>query len=147
MPERQCAGCTRQAEWGCEAFKYETEKETKGARKDRDGRYYAWHKPALYPLDVEGEQTWACPRQDLKREPRGWSRLLFFYDHYQNGFLPQAGAVVDQTNKAMELFRVLVIANADVDKAQDDAKKRRQAMNERLQNQGPQKRLPPPRGK
>ena len=43
MPERQCAGCTRQAEWGCEAFKYETTKETKGARKERDGGYYAWH--------------------------------------------------------------------------------------------------------
>ena len=96
---------------------------------------------------MEGEQTWACPRQDLKNDPRGWSRLLFYFDHYQNGFLPQAGAVVDQSNKAMELFRVLVIANADVDKAQDEAKKRRQAMNERLQNQGPQKRQPPPRGR
>ena len=148
MPERQCAGCTRQAEWGCDAFKYETTKETKGARKERDGKFYAWHKPALYPLDIAGEQTYACPRRELKRDPFGWSRLLFFFDHYQNGFLPQAGSVVDQSNKAMELFRVLKIANDDVDKAETEIRRRKQALNERaLGNQGPQRAPPPPRGR
>jgi hypothetical protein len=146
MPERQCANCTRQAEWGCDAFKYEVTKDTKGGWKERDGRYYAWHKPALYPLDIDGEQTYACPRRDLKREPLAWSRLLFYFDHYQKGFLPQSGAVVDQTNKSMELFRVLALANDDVDKANDEIKRRKQSMDQRVAALGgPPRTLPPPK--
>jgi hypothetical protein len=139
MPERQCSGCTRQAEWGCDAFKYESTKENKGARKERDGRFYAWHKPAQYPLNVDGEETWACPRQPLKQDPMGWHKLLLFYAYYQKNFLPQQGAVVDQANKAMELFRVLDAANEAADAANEETKRRKAAMNDRA-GQDPRRR-------
>ena len=143
MPERQCNGCVKQVEWGCNAFKYETAKEDKRGRKERDGKFYAWHKPAQIPVDIEGEQVWACPRQELKKDPLGWNKLLLFYGYYQKGFLPQAGSVVDQTNKAMELFRLLDAANAAADEAQDAIKARKKAMNDR----GPAKADPRARGR
>jgi hypothetical protein len=120
MPERQCNGCKRQAEWGCEAEKYLSSKDDPEARPDVNGDWWAWRKPALMPLTVDGEEDWSCPRQDVRRRGREWSRMLFYWGFYKKGHLPQAGGLEDQSNKAMELFRVFDDVNAECDQAELD---------------------------
>jgi hypothetical protein len=41
--------------------------------------------------------------------------MLLYYGFYKKGFLPQAGAVMDQSNRAMEVFRVLDDINGECD--------------------------------
>jgi len=118
MPERSCNGCVKQKQWGCTATKLEVPAGTKGAVPDQTGkRWFHWTNPAAMPLTFDGERTYACPRQSLKRDPRGWSKLFKYYGMYKAGFLPQAGAVVDQSAKAVELFRILDNANAEADES------------------------------
>jgi hypothetical protein len=114
MPERKCSGCTRQAEWGCSAFKWrEPDPETVDERE-------CWVNPADLPADIDGEQTFACPRQPLHQNPVYWQRLFLFYGMYKQGLLPQSGAVIDQSNKAIEVFRILDDVNQHCDKALED---------------------------
>ena len=115
MPERKCAGCTRKAEWGCEAERLPSDKSDPQATPDSEGRWWRWSKPALLPVAVDGEDSWACPRQDLKRHATEWHRMLLYYGFYRKGHMPQPGAVMDQANKAMEVFRVFDDANAECD--------------------------------
>ena len=117
MPERQCVGCKRQAEWGCEAEKYPTTSNDPQATQDTKGNWWRWNKPSLLPMTVDGEESWACPRQDLKRRGPEWHRMLLYYGMYRKGHLPQPGAVMDQANKAIELFRVFDDVNAECDEA------------------------------
>ena len=56
--------------------------------------------------------------------------MLLYYGMYRKGHLPQVGAVMDQSNKAIELFRVLDEINFECDaalEAEDRAKRRREA--------------------
>ena len=100
MPERQCHRCRRQAEWGCEAFKYPSNERDPKAEPDADGNWWAWAKPAMLPMIVDGEEDWSCPRQDIKARGPEWSRMLFYWGFYKKGFLPAEGGLVDQSNKA-----------------------------------------------
>jgi hypothetical protein len=105
MPERSCNGCTRQKEWGCTASKSEVPPGTKGAAPSLDGKtWWLWTNPSRLPLMFDGEQTYACPRQHLKANGHAWHKVLLCYGYYKAGFLPQAGSVIDQSNKAVELF-------------------------------------------
>lgn len=96
MPERQCRGCRRQEEWGCEA-------ELVG---DPALGREAWRDPAMLPLTVDDEDIYCCPRQNIHRRPAEWGAMLKYYSMYKNGFLPQPGATMDQSNYAVEVFRV-----------------------------------------
>jgi len=127
MPERKCGGCTRQVDWGCEAEKVVSGPDDPTAEQDKDGVWWGWLKPAHLPMTVDGEQSYACPRQDLKRRPQEWHVMLLYYGMYKKGHLPQAGAVMDQSNKAIELFRVLDDVNAECDAAQLEELRRTQA--------------------
>ena len=98
MPERKCEGCKNQVMWGCFA-------ESTGAL-DENGRG-KWSNPALIPLVIDDEEIWRCPRRPIKDEPAYWSRLLFAYGFYKKGILPDAGALTDQSNKAVMLFGVI----------------------------------------
>jgi len=126
MPERKCDACRRQTEWGCEAKPY-TAIDAKGREEVR------WFKPAHLRLSVEGvEEFWACPRQSIREMPHEWNRLLTLYAMYRKGFLPDRGAVVDQSNRLVEIFRILDDVNAQCDreelaklKAQGDPNKGR----------------------
>ena len=120
MPERQCVGCKRQTQWGCEAVRYPSTKEDPAAKPERDGNWWGWMKPASLPLNIDGEDTYACPRQDLKANGPSWSRMLMFYGLYKKGHLPEVGAVIDQSNKAMQVFRALDDANHECDVAIDE---------------------------
>jgi hypothetical protein len=119
MPERSCVGCEKQEEWGCKAFKYrEFDPE-----KDTDPRD-CWVNPAWMSEEIEGEESYACPRQWLHQNPQKMGTILKFYGMYRKKFLPQSGAVVDQSNKAIEIFRVLDDVNAEID-AQNQSTKGR----------------------
>lgn len=110
MPERDCQGCTRQDEWGCEA---EFIGPVPKGEDPRDG----WVRPAHLPLNLDGVETFACPRQTLRRDPVYWAHLLKYYAMYNKGFLPQSGAIVDQCNKTIEVFRILDQVNGECDEA------------------------------
>lgn len=131
MPDRQCAGCKRQDEWGCTAFRWRTP-----AEGEDDGPSN-WVRPAKMAIEVGKEETYACPRQTLKERPGEWSRLLMFYQLYLKGFLPDGGAVVDQSNVLMEAFRIIDEANAEADKEEADREKRKRA---REQSKGGKRR-------
>jgi len=112
MTDRSCTGCKSQAEWGCQAKKY---REVRPGEDPAEG----WIYPATLPLEVDGDENhFACPRQPLKEEPQAWQRMLLYYGMYQKGFLPQKGAVMDQSNRAIEVFRILDTVNQEVDAAQ-----------------------------
>jgi len=116
LPERQCHKCKRQKDWGCESERVPSGPEDHTATQDENGEWWGWKNPSHLPLSVDGEETWACPRQDLKRRPREWNTMLFYYGFYkQKGLLPQPGAIMDQSNKAMSVFRVFDDINSECD--------------------------------
>ena len=117
MPERSCNGCTKQKEWGCTATKSEVPKETSGSVPGEGGKWWAWSNPAHLPLTFDGEETYACPRQDLNQERSKWNRLFMFFGMFKAGHLPQAGSVIDQANKALEVLRLIDDVNHDCDTA------------------------------
>ena len=120
MPERQCVGCRHQAEWGCEAKSYKVIN-AKGKEETR------WFKPSALPLSLDGaEEHFACPRQHIRENPAYWNRVLTLYAMYRKGFLPDRGAVVDQSNQLIEVFRVLDDVNASCDKQEMEQLKQRQ---------------------
>ena len=130
MPERQCGKCTRQDDWGCEAVRFPSKEGDPTAYPDKNGNWWGWHKGAVMSVTLDGEESRACPRQTLKRHPQPWQKMLLYYGMYRKGHLPQVGAVMDQSNKAIELFRVLDEINFECDaalEAEDRAKRRREA--------------------
>jgi hypothetical protein len=105
MPERQCSGCQQQEEWGCKARKL---RPTAPDEQEVD----TWENPAWMPLDIDGQEIWNCPRQHLLADPGYYQTALKYYSMFKAGFLPQRGAVADQSNKAVDLFRILDEVNA-----------------------------------
>lgn len=120
MPERDCRTCKRKEEWGCEAKPYTVIDENGNEQVE-------WLNPAHLPVTILGEESWACPRQSLRENPKEWSRLLMLYGFYQKGHLPDAGSVVDQSNSLLETFRIMDDANALCDQAQAERKQRHNA--------------------
>ena len=106
LQDRDCAVCTRQAEWGCNA-----------RPGDQGG---AWLDRAVLPIRIDGEEVWRCPRRPIKDDPGYWRRLLFFYGMYRKGHLPDPGAVSEQSNKAMQLFAIVddVVAGCAAEQAE-----------------------------
>lgn len=123
MPERQCSTCKRQAEWGCTAkrIRWPAEGEEDGPEN--------WSNPASLPVDVDGEEIWACPRQDLKENGRWFGRLFLLYGLYRRGFLPNAGAAVDQVNSTVELFTIIDQVNEDCDETLEEQRRANLARN------------------
>ena len=74
------------------------------AYTDRDG-VEQWARAAYMPLRFMGEETYACPRQPLR----------------------EAGAVLDQSNYAMEVFALIEDVVHECDKAEDNARAARKA--------------------
>ena len=122
MPDRQCLGCTKQVQWGCEARRIGFP--APGEADDPDKH---WTKPAHLPVQILGETSYACPRQHIRENPVFWGHLLRYYGLFQKGFLPSAGGVADQANKAMELFQIVEQANMDCDRAEAEKRQRQSA--------------------
>lgn len=111
MPERKCVGCTQQEEWGCKARKVrEPIDENEKLQPDK-----FWVFPAYLPVEIDGEEIFNCPRQSLNEMPKEWNRLLKFYGMYKQGFLPDEGPVVHQSNVLVEAFRLMDIVNSEAD--------------------------------
>jgi len=136
MPERQCRGCTKQVEWGCKARRYPSAKEDRAAKPDLDGTWWVWENPARMPINFDGEQTYACPRQDLKARPYAWHRMFLYYGMYKSGHLPQGGSVIDQANKAIEVFRIFDDVNAECDQTLLEDRKKGQKQLDALPTKG-----------
>ena len=105
LQDRDCAVCTRQTEWGCNA-----------SPGDQGG---AWLDHAVLPIRIDGEEVWRCPRRPIKDDPGYWRRLLFFYGMFKKGHLPDPGAVSEQSNKAMQMFAIVddVVADCAAEQA------------------------------
>lgn len=88
------------------------------------------------PIAVNGVEMWSCPRQSLHEKPRTWNRLLTLYAMYQKGFLPEAGAVIDQSNSLIEMFRILDDENAACDRVEAEARAREAARRGKQQTKG-----------
>jgi hypothetical protein len=118
MPDRKCEGCKKQVQWGCTAKPHRVIDEETGEPiidpKTKQPKI-TWSNPARIPEIFDDEETYACPRQTLHENPREWNWLLMFYSMYKEGFLPQRGAVVDQSNKAIEVLNILNTANQECD--------------------------------
>lgn len=123
MPERNCVGCKRQDEWGCTAKRWRDPKQG-----EPDGPEN-WLNPAYLPITLMGEDVFACPRQTLKEAPYYWAWLLKFYAMYRKGHLPDKGSVLDQSNKAVELFRILDDVNEQCDRAEREVERARRNQN------------------
>lgn len=80
-----------------------------------------------------GEDTYACPKQHMRENPQYWSWILRFYGFYKKGFLPEAGAIIDQTNKALSVFNILDEINSRIDMAEAE-KRAQQAAKRGAQN-------------
>jgi hypothetical protein len=100
LDDRSCEGCTRQEEWGCFGKKLREPVEGEDPRA-------AWTNPAVVPLQIEGEDWYACPRQHIRENPEWWSRLTMYYAAYEKGFLPDAGAFNDQSMSGMLTLQLL----------------------------------------
>lgn len=120
MPERQCATCKKQDDWGCKAVRWRT------PEQGEDDSPKNWLRPAKMAVVVGKEESYACPRQTINEHPRDWGRLLMFYGLYQKGFLPDRGSVVDQSNVLIEAFRIIDEANAEADKEEAERERRKQ---------------------
>ncbi|MCA1775267.1 MAG: hypothetical protein LC676_06560 [Loktanella sp.] len=128
MPERDCATCTRQKEWGCFAEYIDRVDEHGDPVLDQEGNPVRdLVNGADLPLTIDGEDTWACPRQTIRENPRTWGRLLMFYGMFTRGHLPDAGAVVDQSAPLMEAIRVIDDANKRCDQALQEQEQRRKS--------------------
>ncbi|WP_162742359.1 hypothetical protein [Nitratireductor sp. OM-1] len=79
------------------------------------------------PVTILGDTLYSCPRQNLHQNPQYWSWLLKFYGFYKKGFLPGPGGILDQSNKAIEVFRILDDANDQCDRVEDEKRKKRGA--------------------
>ncbi len=121
MPERQCDGCKKKDTWGCTAIRL---RHPEPGEPDLPRN---WLRPAAQPVTVMGETTYACPRQHIHENPRLWAWMLKFYGLYKRGFLPGGGGVLSQSNKALEVFRILDDANDQCDRAEAEKLKKQQA--------------------
>jgi hypothetical protein len=74
-----------------------------------------WTSKAAQPIAVQGEAHWGCPRATIRENPEEWSRILFFYDLFKKGHLPDEGSVASQSNQMMALLRVVENENQDCD--------------------------------
>lgn len=141
MPERKCHSCTRQKEWGCDGVKVLSHEKDYTAEKEADGKWWGWKNPSHMPMSIDGEQIWCCPRRDIKDRGREWAYMLKFYGFWQKGHLPQEGGIMDQSNKALELFRILDQINGECDAAENE----RRAAGQQRDNSTRQR--PPARGR
>ena len=114
MPERTCVNCTKQDLWGCHAKKWKDHEPHEPDHPDN------WVNPAQHPVHIMGETIYSCPRQHVYRNPQMWAWMLKFYGFYKKGFLPEQGGLVDQTNKAVEIFRLIDDANDQCDRAEQE---------------------------
>lgn len=117
MPELSCSGCTKQTELGCHAFQF---REPEEGEDPRD----TWVNPAFMPITLDGEDTYACPRQTLYQNPGEWNELLKYYGFYTKGFLPETGSIIDQSNALIEAFQILDGVNSECDNSKRDAQTR-----------------------
>jgi len=113
LPERKCDKCFRQDEWGCNAVDTGVDDE-QGLR--------IWENPAVIPLVLFDEETYRCPRRPLLDDQNGWANLMFYYNLFKEGHLPDSGSIADQSFKAMNLFALMdEIVTECRDKKQEEA--------------------------
>jgi hypothetical protein len=94
LTERVCSTCTKKQmrEWGCDAAKNE-----KGE----------WVNKSALPMEVDGEDSWACPRRPVKDDPLLFSEVMSHYGLYKEGVLADEGAINSQATKYVAVMRLV----------------------------------------
>lgn len=94
LTDRVCSKCTvrQQKEFGCDAY------------QDESG---SWHKPAVTPIEIDGKETWACPRRPVKDDPAFFGELMSLYGLYKEGVLADEGSIMSQSQKYVTLMRLV----------------------------------------
>ena len=124
FPERDCTTCTalKKRDYGCEA-RLETGPD--GTSK--------WIGRGKHQILIDGKPDWSCPRRPWLDDPEGLFFLMDVYAHYQNGFLPEQGGVLDQPAKLMRMLAIIGKAHADCDEQQQAEAKKRARMEKDLE--------------
>lgn len=86
-----------------------------------------WENPAIIPLRIDSEEVYRCPRRPIKEDPQYWDKLLFYFGMYKKGHLPDPGSVSEQSNKIMQVFRIVDDIVADCVKEKAERERQRQA--------------------
>jgi hypothetical protein len=76
------------------------------------------------PQIIDGEEDWACPRQGIRENPAYWQQLLFFYNNYKSGFLPDPGALSEQCARLMTIVSILSATFDEADEELSDQRRR-----------------------
>lgn len=104
MPDRDCATCTRQEEWGCNARKI---KDAPGEdEEERD----CWVSPALIGTIIEGKEVFVCPRRPILDNYPFWERLITFHRAFEKGFLPDPGGIQNQSAAGLKALDLVASA-------------------------------------
>jgi hypothetical protein len=97
FPERKCHDCddVRKRKWGCRAY------------VEIIGGVEQWVNGSELPALINGEENYQCPARPWLDDPDLLFALYEAFAHYQNGFLLEEGAIVDQPNRLMKAMAIL----------------------------------------
>lgn len=70
---------------------------------------------ARVPVELFGERTTTCPRRPVLDQPEEFAYYMRLYRMYRNGFLPESGAVMDQSGYVLGVFDVLDSVYASIE--------------------------------
>jgi len=72
-----------------------------------DGARHCREKSPFPMYEINGEKFYTCPVGHITRESY---EALALYSVYKDGFLPEAGGIMDQDNRIMEQMRIIARA-------------------------------------
>lgn len=72
-----------------------------------------WENQASFPINLDGENWFGCPRRVILDDQDGWLQLTRFYNQYKAGFLPDPGGTLDQVDRLMTLLMLMEAAYND----------------------------------
>lgn len=69
-------------------------------------------------MTIGGIETFRCPLRLFLDAPGDMTELLWYYNRYKQGMLPEVGGLDDQPAVLMAQFRVIDMAAATIENAQ-----------------------------
>lgn len=90
-------------------------------------RNWGCEEDAESSIELDGEELTRCPRRPFKEHPAYYGELMWLYNQWQKGFLPEEGGIHSQPYKLVESVRVIDIALGSVREYEDEMEKRKTA--------------------
>lgn len=119
MPDRDCVAgkpCKKQTEWGCSAKAHPVFDDNNEPVIDPTTKKQKveWSNPSHEPYTFDnGEEWWACPRQDIFENSRDWARMMLVYSLFKKGHLPDPGSIMDQSHRAITILNIVDSVNEE----------------------------------